>query len=99
MPKYESKYFKGMKMDSSVYDGSERRDGTFKCSEESRIVDIEHILKGNGQEGLQTRVIRIEEKLDTLIKGRTNWGVVVSIGVSIAVLILMGLSYMRGIPV
>ena len=97
MPKYESKYFKGMKMDSSIYDGNERRTGTFRCSEESRIVDIEHILKGNGQEGLQTRVIRIEEKLDTLIKGKISWYNVIGIVLSILVLVLMGMSYMKGI--
>ena len=86
-------------MDSSIYDGIERRNGTFKCSEESRIVDLEHIMKGNGHEGLQTRVIRIEEKVDTLIKGKISWYNVIGIVLSILVLVIMGLSYMRGIPV
>ena len=84
-------------MSDSAYVGNERRNGKYKCSEESRIVDIEHILKGNGQEGLQTRVIRIEEKVDTLIKGKISWYNVIGIVLSILVLVLMGMSYMRGI--
>ena len=81
------------------YRGHERRSETYKCSEERRLTDIEHMLKGNGQEGIQARVIRIEEKLDSLIKGKTNWPVVVSLLLTASVLVVMIITLINEAPV
>lgn len=83
-------------MDNAMYTGDDRRD--FKCSEGRRLTALEHSVDGNGQEGMKTRLVRVEEKLDTLIKGKINWYNIVGIVLSILVLGIMALSYIRGIP-
>ena len=85
-------------MDEATYNGEDRRSGIFICPEERRIVEMEHLLKGNGQEGMQTRMARIETKIDGLIKGKINWPSVLSIFISIAVLVVMIIALEKGLP-
>jgi len=83
-------------MDNPIYQEEERR-APYKCTEERRIVEIEHAINGNGQEGLKTRVIRIEEKIDSLIKGKISWSTILNIFISLAVLVVMIIALSKGI--
>jgi len=86
-------------MSSAAYQGDERRSEPVQCSEERRIAEIERMLKGNGQEGMQSRVIRIEEKLDSLIKGKINWPVILSLLLTASALVVMIIALIKGVPV
>ena len=81
------------------YRGHERRSAPYKCSEERRLADIEHMLKGNGQEGIQARVIRIEEKLDSLIKGKIQWPIIVSLLLTASALVVMIITLVKETPI
>ena len=85
-------------MDEAMQNGEDRRTTPFRCPEERRLVEMEHILKGNGKEGMQTRMARIEEKLDSLIKGKINWATIISIILSMGVVVLMIIALTQGLP-
>jgi len=83
-------------MDEAMQNGENRRTKMFVCPEERRLTNIENTL--NGKDGVQTRMARIEEKVDTLIKGKINWLAILSIFTSIAMLIVMIIALRVGIP-
>jgi len=83
-------------MDEAMQNGEDRRTKIFVCPEERRLTNIESTL--NGKDGVQTRMARIEEKVDTLIKGKINWATILSIFTSIAMLVVMIIALRVGIP-
>jgi hypothetical protein len=68
------------------------------CTERNRIIRIEKFIDGNGREGLNDRVSKMSEKLDTIevsvsgLKGLLRWTLtiilsLIAIGISVIALI------------